>query len=927
MTTSLDPETPLTLKAPTAKQESMMKCKILGLFIFLASSITTYGHSEYPKDSGGINSHNVTLLSLYSIHETFLDFSCDTIIPTNIILSIVHEHVVNIVNEEVLKGTGILLNSKFVDTCNNASVTLQNIVSAISNSHVFCQSVKDPDKGDGGNSTTAKDDQPDSTSYEDGKLNWYPGANDKLDPMLAATGAFSGEIGVNVNYLLGAFCLPVISSKSSSAELDNPSTYPYFLRSGASDIYRTQVIFDILQSQQWYHIDLIYDSSSFGVAMMNEFKNVVDYCDGTDFTDTSGEKIFRSPCVENYFELSLSGDNVNDDTLEKELGALVFGLNSSSARVIVILMEDGAAEITIPFLETLGYTMGGIQLILPSRHITPSDLVEYAFAIEEDVAPYLPLQEILTEKSLLTTTNEWIIELIEENNLCCWNKDIGDCSYSMTCNGTEKIKKIPSDAQLEARHVYNAIMVIASSLKKLHDNYCEPNEGLCKNFIENYTGSMMLQYLLNASFVDDNGKNFSIFNRASEPVYNVFQYHGGKWHLVLKSYNPYVGAVPSEETEDIVQIPIYKGIQEELEKCQSTCERSIPDILTRCCWNCRFCGAEEFVNATIQMCQNCSIDEIPNLFLNGCVSEPVPPIFYDPAPEMYVLIGFSALGILLTILLIVYMYNKKTTPMVMASTPDLCYIQAVTQVLLFVVTIFMLPTSSIYICGAAWTVSTTLLLITHAVFLIKAIRLSRPRFYTRLISYTNTPLKSSVVMLVAICFGQLLICIIWVLLRPPTVTRTSNHLKYCSSNDEIQTTVLMILPMSLVIWTLYFQKNAIRNKIMFQVRQARIGLAGTLCFIVNYAILLPLIFMEDSPQNVKSTILMCIPLLTAYVSWTTMLLPVAYELFIRKKQNSHEYVSRERSRQFQAGNIVYYVDAMVVNRASRTRTQTADSIT
>ena len=80
--------------------------------------------------------------------------------------------------------------------------------------------------------------------------------------------------------------------------------------------------------------------------------------------------------------------------------------------------------------------------------------------------------------------------------------------------------------------------------------------------------------------------------------------------------------------------------------------------------------------------------------------------------------------------------------------------------------------------------------------------------------------------------------------------------------------------------------------------------------------------MEGSPAYVRATILMCIPLLTAMVSLTTMHLPIAYELFFRKKQNSHEYVSRERSRQFQAGNFVYYVDAMLLHRANRTRTQT-----
>ena len=291
----------------------------------------------------------------------------------------------------------------------------------------------------------------------------------------------------------------------------------------------------------------------------------------------------------------------------------------------------------------------------------------------------------------------------------------------------------------------------------------------------------------------------------------------GKWHLVLKSYDPYVGAIPSDETEPILQIPIYNSIQEEFQRCQSTCEKSIPDILTRCCWSCRFCVEGQFVNSTIQMCQNCSVDEIPNANLNGCDPEPVPPVFYTPTPEMDVLLGFSGLGVFLSIFLMVYIYHKRRTPMVMASTPDLCYIQSVTQVLLFIVTFCMLPSSSIFICGVAWTCSTILLLITHAVFLIKAIRLSRPRFYTRLISYTNTPLKSSIVILIGIFFGQFLICAIWILLRPPAISRNFNHQKYCSSNNEIQTTVLMILPMALVILTFYFQKNAIKNKIMFQV--------------------------------------------------------------------------------------------------------------
>lgn len=67
-------------------------------------------------------------------------------------------------------------------------------------------------------------------------------------------------------------------------------------------------------------------------------------------------------------------------------------------------MEDAAADITIPFLETLGYTMGQIQLILPTRHVSASDLLEYAFAVEEDFSSYFPLEDIIMQDTVSTAS-------------------------------------------------------------------------------------------------------------------------------------------------------------------------------------------------------------------------------------------------------------------------------------------------------------------------------------------------------------------------------------------------------------------------------------------------------------------------------------------------------------------------------------------
>uniref|UniRef100_A0A1I7YTI9 G_PROTEIN_RECEP_F3_4 domain-containing protein n=1 Tax=Steinernema glaseri TaxID=37863 RepID=A0A1I7YTI9_9BILA len=260
--------------------------------------------------------------------------------------------------------------------------------------------------------------------------------------------------------------------------------------------------------------------------------------------------------------------------------------------------------------------------------------------------------------------------------------------------------------------------------------------------------------------------------------------------------------------------------------------------------------------------------------------------------------------------------------MVRASTPDLCFFMVLNLCCMFAVSVIMLPSSSLGMCASAWCLSTVLLCQTHALFLVKAVRLARAPFFVRLLSVVHTPAKASLLLCAGFLLLQSLVTTMWILLRPPVIVRTPSGHRYCSSNSEVQTIVLLLIPLILLLLTFCFQKIAGRNRLLFQVRQARQGLAGSLCFIVNYAVLLPLIFIEDQDQTVRAIIFMCIPLLTAYVAFVTMLLPVIWELAFHAAVNQHEYVARERSRQFREGNVMYYVDAIVLRR-HRTSTTTS----
>lgn len=82
---------------------------------------------------------------------------------------------------------------------------------------------------------------------------------------------------------------------------------------------------------------------------------------------------------------------------------------------------------------------------------------------------------------------------------------------------------------------------------------------------------------------------------------------------------------------------------------------------------------------------------MPNVYLNGCIPVPTPPLFYDPTPEMFVLMGLNAIGCVIVAFSGFYLYKLRETAMVKASTPDLCFMQNFAQIILFIISSFMIP--------------------------------------------------------------------------------------------------------------------------------------------------------------------------------------------------------------------------------------------
>ncbi|KAK0410270.1 hypothetical protein QR680_005035 [Steinernema hermaphroditum] len=815
-----------------------------------------------------------SVAGIYTIHNADDGMECDSIVPVNTVLTFFHQRFIAEANEK-LRPYGMSLSTYIADSCDDPSVTLRKLAQILGHSKSRC------DGNIGGNETNS---------------------------LLAVTGAFSSEIGDNVNYLLQAFCIPVIESVSSSLSLDDPKRYPYFVRTSPSDIYRTQVIVDLLQSQHFVHVSVIYDGSDFGSSMYNEFRSLIEGC-------KIPNDVFQMPCVEGAYEIDFH-KKTTMNKVEQQLLQLKMGMSSTGVKVYVVFMESEAAQLLFFYLTFWGYKKGDFIFVFAHNHDLLSELTEFSFAVCDHVNPYEKANNILQKQNGTTLgyiTNSYMRELIMVQNACCLDVD-ANCGYSMQCSGDERLDELTDYDMKQIRTVKYAVDLIANALIGIHKKMCPKNRAgeECEAMVTNLTGQMLLDAMMRTSFEDDSGGEFRLHNRSAKPTFDVVQMQDGYWVPVLLDYNPFVGPQVSPNLSEIRYPPTWDEIQREN---QVSAAGSAKSALESTCMSRSQCRDRE--------CRNCSVEEVPNAFFNACVPEPRPPFFYHPSGEMYVLFGLAGLGIALCLVSGVVIFFRRQTPMVKASTPDLCFLMVGNLCCMFGISVVMLPSSSLAMCASAWCLSTILLCQTHALFLIKAIRLARAPFFVRLLAIVHTPAKSSLLLCVGFLLLQSLVTTMWILLRPPVIIRLPSGFRYCSSNSEIQTIVLLLIPLILLLLTFLFQKIAGRNRLLFQVRQARQGLAGSLCFIVNYSVLLPLIFIEDQDQKVRAIIFMCIPLLTAYVAFVTMLLPVIWELTFHAGVNKHEYVARERSRQFREGNVMYYIDAIVLRR---NRTSTAPSV-
>ena len=142
-----------------------------------------------------------------------------------------------------------------------------------------------------------------------------------------------------------------------------------------------------------------------------------------------------------------------------------------------------------------------------------------------------------------------------------------------------------------------------------------------------------------------------------------------------------------------------------------------------CCWICVKCGEYEYLEDEYT-CRECANGHLPNSNRTGCYTLPLEYMSllstWAVAP-----VSVAVIGIMITSFVFVVFYRFESTPVIMASGRELCYVLLGGLFLSYVMTFFMVAKPSLVTCGFLRVGLGTSLSMCYAALLTKTNRISR----------------------------------------------------------------------------------------------------------------------------------------------------------------------------------------------------------
>ena len=427
--------------------------------------------------------------------------------------------------------------------------------------------------------------------------------------VVGVVGALSSVASMAVCNIFNLYKTPFISSTSSSDELSDRSTYPYFYRVCPPDSFQAKVMVDILEYFNWSYVAVVHEENSYGFNSLTFLRRLTRE---------------KGICISDAYPLSDSFIEEDYEKLVRKLGRNNAG---SPAKAVIVIAFSYKMRALFLAAHKLGQ-MGEWQWILSTTaHMGVfSGIEEIAHGAliskwynDDNVALFKYIEDY---RPAVDPENPWLRQI--------WKKKFNCSGETMTTDSRCLALRLADLPEFYVHPIViqltQAISAMAQAIDLIIDDKC-PAARQNKQLLDTcFEPSDILDYLARINIETPSGN--LTFTESGEVIkdYQILQLqrrpNGGRYDLIdVGMWKQTEGAIYIEATK--LQWSKTKGVDSESEEteavvpqsvCAKPCKSNEFYIMGElpCCWDCHSCRDNEYVADNATTCRACDEFLWPN---------------------------------------------------------------------------------------------------------------------------------------------------------------------------------------------------------------------------------------------------------------------------------------------------------------------------
>ncbi|KAG7219147.1 hypothetical protein INR49_009438 [Caranx melampygus] len=699
----------------------------------------------------------------------------------------------------------------------------------------------------------------------------------RRQPIMAVIGPPHSEDSIVIARQLTLNSIPQISHSSTAVRLSDKNRFPTFLRTVPSDKHQTTAMISFIQNYNWNWVGIVTTDDEYGQAPLDCF-----------VPNALVEKI----CV--AFKIILPASEDSGDFNDKIRNAAQTICNHTNVRVIISFAR--AAHMKSIFQEMDSRTLPGGKCLQSVRRVW---LASDSWSSSGSVTGNLTLKEIghivgfMFKNGDPASFTEYLSRLEKAECLDSWNNSFLQELYNeihpnAPCNDTEVLSEavqilrgeIQNDSVFSLEMAVSAVAHAVASLCRSKD--CK-TPGKVQPF-------ELLQILKKQKF-ELGGKTYNFTEEGDLDLgYDVTLWRSDdgelEIHDILAEYDI---MTMNFDWTSLNTTQEYMELKSITSRCSNSC---LPGTMKKtaegqhvCCYECANCPKNHYSNETDRdQCEQCPEDEWSAAGSPTCTPRTVEYFSWDDGYAI-TLVTFTALGIILVLMVSALFVHQADTPVVKAAGGPLCQVILFSLIISYISAILFVGKPNSIQCKSRQVLFGISFTLCVSCILVKSLKILLAFQFNPELQDVLRRLYQPYVIIGVVVAMQVIICTCWLLLGSPkreVDTQGKILLEQCNEGSKEAFWVMLayIAILAFVCFVCAFKGRRLPQ----QYNQAKFITFSMLLYLISWTLFIPI--HVTTKGKYLPAVEMVIILISNYGILSCHFFPKCYIILFKKEKNT-----------------------------------------